>query len=1831
VLDAGELSSFGAASLLVGGIRQITGNDATVTVSTDSITVDNSGEPLTGEDIILVSNDTLTVDQGAEIMSSGALSSRAENITVEGDGALLRVSGDPDAPVTRTLAATASPAELSIGSGGTGPDTKITGASVTLDSSGGTYLDPNAIIRAKSVALNSGQITIELTNPGVDAPTPTATSGLILSGAALEGLFANAQSLSLLSYSSIDFYGTGQLGATDADGHAVLKNLALNAGEIRGFNSDGGNVQLAARNILLGNASDAAGPGSTASTGGTLILNGNTVAFGANALLVDQFTTVDLNGSDGMIANASSGSLAVQGTLNLTAPLITGAAGVAETISSGGALAIAAPAKTLAIQSVKGGLGAKLTFVGASVTDNSAIELPSGSVTLHATTGDLTIGNLADASLDVSGQAKTFFDLTKYTSGGEINLTADQGNVTVGSKTTIDVAAQSGGGNAGQLSVSDPNGTFALAGNLLATAGAGGNSGSFSLNVGSLPTLATLDATLNAADFDQSRTIEVHTGNVLVNSLATAANFTMTDDDPDGSITVSSEINASGQTGGAISLQAAGSVILESGAVLTVAAQKFNDAQQGGTVDLEAGSEVNGVASSTAVVNIEAGSTIDLSVADGNPVAGDLAGTLHLRAPQTAGNTNLQVDPINGTITGASSITVEGYAIYNTASDNGSIDDQEGNVEANGQTFAGNTVAIASGLLASNPGLASQISSGATRLIVEPGAEIINPTGDLTLANPWDLSQDRFGPDNVAGDLTLRAAGNVVFEFNNNDGVGASLSDGFDGAVSDADLLPDGSLSWSYRITSGADFTAANFAAVQPLETLQAADTGSVMLGSGYVAGNPSISSDFQTIRTGAGSIDITAGLDVELLNSFATIYTAGTQAPVIPNFSLPDTRKSGQNPIYPAQYSYEGGDVTVSAQRDIEHLVLDPNTLELVADSSLEMPSNWLYRRGYIDPTTGQFGMGKGGIASTTWWIDFSNFSEGIGALGGGNVTLAAGDDITNVDAVIPTNAQMPEGTPSLSALVELGGGDLNVSAGNDISGGVYYVERGNGFLTAGGSIITNDTRTTLAPIEISEFGGDANTNPETWLPTTLFLGSGSFSLTAADGILLGAVVNPFLLPQGAYNSIYNKTYFSTYAPNDEVDVSTLAGDVTLEGSSAAGTSSLLAWYDNVYLPFTGAATSESVAATSQPWLTINETNLASFAALFSLLPPTLRATAFSGDINIEGSLTLSPAANGTIDLAAAGSLNGFQPTAFDLADGNQEWSSSIINVSDADPGSIPGVASPLGISGGQSMTGTQLLNLDALFAESGSIEGPQSVIQTQEALHSRGLLHAKDKIPIRLYAESGDISGVTLYSPKFAQVIAGEDITDIAYYIQNDEAADISVVSAGRDLVPYDPDSPLREEAQTPGNELGPSFALNVDDPGTDSPNAGDLQIAGPGTLEVLAGRNLTLGVGPNFSDGTAAGITSIGNAANPYLPFGGADVAVAAGLGGIAEGLDDSSLAISAFDREVLGGADGSLYFADLAATDPSVDAASLGEFEKLPAQEQAVAALNLFFIVLRDAGRDHNLIGSPGFGNYQAGLAAIKTLLPSFGSGAGDIDLTSKEIKTESGGDIDIIDPSGQLTVGVELAGAQPVDQGILTEDGGNISIYTEGSVNLGTSRIFTLRGGNIIIWSNAGNIAAGESSKTVQSAPPTRVLVDPQSADVETDLAGLATGGGIGVLASVQGVPPGDVDLIAPTGVIDAGDAGIRATGNLNLAAVRILNASNIQAGGATTGVPTVTVAAPNLGALSAASSVAGAGSAAANQQVNTQNQEQSGQQAGDSQISVDVIGYGGGDGDDAGG
>jgi len=117
----------------------------------------------------------------------------------------------------------------------------------------------------------------------------------------------------------------------------------------------------------------------------------------------------------------------------------------------------------------------------------------------------------------------------------------------------------------------------------------------------------------------------------------------------------------------------------------------------------------------------------------------------------------------------------------------------------------------------------------------------------------------------------------------------------------------------------------------------------------------------------------------------------------------------------------------------------------------------------------------------------------------------------------------------------------------------------------------------------------------------------------------------------------------------------------------------------------------------------------------------------------------------------------------------------------------------------------------------------------------------------------------------------------------------------------------------------------------------------------------------------------------------------------------------------------------------------------------------------------------------------------------------------------------------------------------------------------------------------------------------------------------SSGAGIATLQPIPEAPRGTVDLIAPLGTVDAGEAGIRASSFVNIAALHIVNAANIQAQGGVIGVPVVQ--APNIGALSEASNTAGAAAQQAAAPPPRTNDQPS-------VIIVEVLGYGGGDGSD---
>ncbi len=367
-----------------------------------------------------------------------------------------------------------------------------------------------------------------------------------------------------------------------------------------------------------------------------------------------------------------------------------------------------------------------------------------------------------------------------------------------------------------------------------------------------------------------------------------------------------------------------------------------------------------------------------------------------------------------------------------------------------------------------------------------------------------------------------------------------------------------------------------------------------------------------------------------------------------------------------------------------------------------------------------------------------------------------------------------------------------------------------------------------------------------------------------------------------------------------------------------------------------------------------------------------------------------------------------------------------------------------------------SQISQVNSAFGEVPSYTFSTDTFATLESEHTSGLLHDNDTA-IHLDTISGDIGDFTLISPEQVSIASGLDLEDVGLYIQNNNAADISTVTAARDIVLYDPNS---------------AGLLSLGAAGSPFAASGDLQISGPGTLEVLAGRNLNLGVGnTNTSQtgpGTGLGITSIGNSRNPYLSFDGANIIAASGVG-LSTGLDNgnfnfSPAVMNSFVTEFLqpGSSLSAVYLPDLGTElglSGADDQTIWNTFESLPAAQRNADALNIFYLALRDAGRAHNDPSSPNFGTYENGFAAIQALFTGTGYPyQGDISLTSREIKTSNDSDISLFAPGGQITVGFDLGGKQPDEQGIFTVDGGNINMFAQGDVSVGSSRIFTLHGG-----------------------------------------------------------------------------------------------------------------------------------------------------------------------------
>ena len=308
----------------------------------------------------------------------------------------------------------------------------------------------------------------------------------------------------------------------------------------------------------------------------------------------------------------------------------------------------------------------------------------------------------------------------------------------------------------------------------------------------------------------------------------------------------------------------------------------------------------------------------------------------------------------------------------------------------------------------------------------------------------------------------------------------------------------------------------------------------------------------------------------MRLLNPLVSIYTAGTQVAtptglftandfVTPILTRPIHPNQGDlgavQQTYFAQYSLAGGDVTLAAGENIERLTRTALG-ELVPDSSRQTPDKLALPTWLCGPGDGRVWRRRGRhrpdsvvtdpAASTTWWIDFSNFFQGVGALGRRRCLACCRRQC------LQRGRGGPDQCPRAAG--RAGCVEARRTRRRRRPGPRRQQHRRRHLLrrarrrTARGRRQHRHQQHALAVAKLSHRHHQSEVlAPETWLPTTLFLGKGSFDVSARGDVLLGPTTNPFLLPAGLNNKFWYKSYFSTYAPDSAVRVSALGGDVTL------------------------------------------------------------------------------------------------------------------------------------------------------------------------------------------------------------------------------------------------------------------------------------------------------------------------------------------------------------------------------------------------------------------------------------------------------------------------------------------------------------------------------------------------------------------------------------------------------------------------------------------------------------------------------------------------------------
>ncbi len=895
-------------------------------------------------------------------------------------------------------------------------------------------------------------------------------------------------------------------------------------------------------------------------------------------------------------------------------------------------------------------------------------------------------------------------------------------------------------------------------------------------------------------------------------------------------------------------------------------------------------------------------------------------------------------------------------------------------------------------------------------------------------------------------------------------------------------------------------------------------------------------------VRSGTGDVSLAAGGDVRL-DGQASIYSAGRRdlAAYSDFTSVPAS----------AVYGVGGGHVQVTAGGNISARLPDDRT-------QMQHYVEWLKRQGATD-RSGVFLPAE----QSSWWVDYANFQRGIGALGGGNVTVSAGGDLDNLTVVLPTNGRVRGGrTADERKLLEMrNGGAMTVTASGSIRAGYYYIGRGAGTIEAGDFAVGRT-------IVTRDFRGNVATYP---IAPILSLGDATLDVNTAGDLLLQTVLDPLLLGRGVSSE---KSYMSGLTDRSALSLTSVGGDVTLVGQTK-------------YL------SKDITYVTDRDDRSYEKVN--DYAA--NLFPSMMRIAALNGSVRNQVIMNVVPGTTPELRILAGQ----------DVMPGTIVMGRGVLDL-------MPSPFMPK--SGSSTVTA---INLGAvLFSD---IIGPS----------------LNDYEPSRIYAREGTIFSGNVTANEQTWFRAGKDIRDINYRLRNLHPTDVSLLEAGNDIIG--------------GSLVGIRQKEGPDRLG------GQIDIQGPGALVLAAGRDVYGTDLVLYSRGNQS--YDINNRVIPGtkiagLPDQGAAITVMAGLKGkqpsydafMAAYLDPANVgSMPDYLKTTLS--DGTLvplYLTDAFETRNSGNVKTVrnglvsfveemtGEklspldawarFKALPQFTQERFLRQIYMQELREAGSDQNEPGAGGLprnGGYNRGYAAIDRLFPGQ-DWKGDVTIGNALFRTMAGGDIEVLTPGGGLQVAA-LGTDVGSNYGLVTLGYGDINIFARNNVVVNRSRILTFAGGDETIWSTLGDIDAGRGAKTTRVPSAPEIQTDGDAVTKVLEQADIS-GSGIGTIVGFTGVEEGDVNLIAPRGTVNAGDAGVRVSGNLNIAALFVLNANNFQVSGEVKGLPQKEAPLTALKLDTGDSSQKAVADAA-------KDATQSGKSQQASIIIVEVLGYGGGDGGNA--